>query len=80
MTVRVRADEEWVMLEVADDGVGFDPDAVGEMGRLGLASMRERAEGLGGSLTIASASGQGTRVKVTVKRKALNVLRHQEVR
>jgi len=70
VTVRVRADEEWVTLEVADDGVGFDPDAVGEMGRLGLASMRERAEGLGGSLTIASASGQGTRVKVTVKHDA----------
>ena len=70
VTVRVRADEEWVTLEVADDGVGFDPDAVGEMGGIGLASMRERAEGLGGSLTIASASGQGTRVKVTVKRDA----------
>ena len=80
VTVRVRADEQWVTLEVADDGVGFAPEAAGEMGRLGLASMRERAEGLSGSLSIASASGQGTQVKVTVKRKALNALRHQEAR
>ena len=35
-----------LVVEVKDDGVGFDPDAVGE-GHFGLITMRERAEALG---------------------------------
>lgn len=56
-------------LEVRDDGAGFDLG--GEFpGHLGLRSMRERAQQLGGTLTVESAVGQGTRVvaEVPVKR------------
>ncbi|MFB3818566.1 MAG: GAF domain-containing protein [Candidatus Methylomirabilales bacterium] len=58
-----------VRLEVADDGVGLAPPrgAAGE-GGWGLLSMRERAAGVGGCLTLESRSGQGTRVIVTLPR------------
>ena len=47
--------------EVADDGIGFDPDR-DYAGHLGLHSMRERAAKLGGQLRIESKRGSGTRV------------------
>ena len=53
-----------VILEVADDGRGFAAKAPPD--GLGLPSMRERAAAIGGSLTIRSAPGQGTTVKLTV--------------
>ena len=51
---------------VEDDGCGFDPELALESGRLGLLGMRERAEMLGGSLTIESSPGDGCSVFVTV--------------
>ena len=54
-----------IVLTVADDGRGFDPAAVrGQDKRFGLLGMSERAEALGGHLTIQSAPGQGTQVTV----------------
>ena len=53
-----------VILEVRDDGMGFDP-ALASSG-LGLASMRERAEMVGGVLRVNSAPGAGTRIRLTV--------------
>jgi signal transduction histidine kinase len=56
-----------VRLVVADDGTGFDLDAtVRTSGRLGLTSMRERAEALGGTLDLRTAPGRGTTVTVEV--------------
>jgi signal transduction histidine kinase len=51
-------------LEVTDDGVGAMPGTTGGDGGVGLASMRERAEELGGSCAVAGAPGGGTRVAV----------------
>jgi PAS domain S-box-containing protein len=53
-------------LEVADDGVGFAPDAVAQ--GLGLVTMRERAERLGGQLTVAARPGGGTVVRIVAPR------------
>ena len=53
------------MLEVQDDGIGFDPTG-SFPGHLGLKSMRERALRLGGTLTVESAPGTGARVQVHV--------------
>ncbi|MFE9002331.1 GAF domain-containing sensor histidine kinase [Streptomyces sp. NPDC007875] len=54
-------------LRVADDGRGFDPSAVRRAGRhLGLVSMRDRAGGVGGALTVESAPGKGTVIEMEV--------------
>ena len=53
-----------VILEVSDDGDGFDPELAS--GGLGLASMRERAATAGGVLRITSAPGAGTTVRLAV--------------
>jgi len=56
-----------VILEVADHGRGFtpgDPPASPSSGGLGLASMRERAASAGGTLTVRSAPGEGTLVRL----------------
>ncbi len=55
-----------VKLFIEDDGVGFSLDAVEQKDRLGLVGIRERAEMLGGSLTIESSPGKGTSIIVEV--------------
>ena len=63
--VRLRRDDGRLLLEVEDDGVGFDPDAAElRSRRLGLTSMEERAQRLGGTLEIRSARGAGTTVRL----------------
>lgn len=52
--------EDMVMLDVYDDGRGFDLSAT--TGGYGLRAMRERASALGGTLTVESAPGEGTAV------------------
>jgi signal transduction histidine kinase len=55
------------VLRVTDDGSGFDPSAVRRAGRhLGLVSMRDRASGVGGTLTVESAPGKGTTIEMEV--------------
>jgi len=55
-----------ILMSVEDDGVGFDPAVPPADGRrhFGLASMRERAESVGGVLTVRSLGGTGTQVVV----------------
>ncbi|HEY3209672.1 MAG TPA: GAF domain-containing sensor histidine kinase [Actinomycetota bacterium] len=63
ISVDVRMRDSMVSLSVSDDGVGFDPSSPQVRGRhLGLTSMLERAELLGGDLHIESAPGAGARV------------------
>jgi signal transduction histidine kinase len=57
-----------VVLEVADDGHGF-PQPL-PPGGLGLGSMRERAAAVGGTLTVRSAPGAGTSVRLSVPARA----------
>jgi signal transduction histidine kinase len=64
-TVRVDATAARVVLEVADDGRGFDPQGV-RAGRFGLESMRSRAGEIGADLAVISAPGRGTVVRVEV--------------
>jgi len=66
VVVSIRADAGRVELEVRDDGQGFDPAGVGDEGGMGLAGMRERAERLGGTLTIDSTPGGGTTVRISL--------------
>jgi signal transduction histidine kinase len=57
---------EGVVLEVDDDGRGFDP--AHPAGGQGLRNLRERAAALGGQTEITSAPGEGTMVRVTIPR------------
>jgi signal transduction histidine kinase len=67
--VRARAEGGGLVLEVADDGRGFDPGAPRPgvaAGHLGLAAIEERARLAGGELTVTSAPGRGTTVRVAL--------------
>jgi PAS domain S-box-containing protein len=63
LVIRLAQDARGVMLELIDDGIGFDPGGRFP-GHLGLRSMRERAARHGATLELESAPGQGTRVCV----------------
>jgi signal transduction histidine kinase len=52
-------------MTVEDDGAGFDVEAA-LGGGLGLISMRERLDPVGGALTIKSTPGAGTRIEIVV--------------
>ena len=63
ISITVRTVEGDVELRVSDDGIGFDgktPLGPNEPGHLGLATMRERAELIGGRLEIRTGSGGST--------------------
>jgi PAS domain S-box-containing protein len=55
-----------LQLSIRDDGIGFDPDAVRGVGRLGLVSMEERARIADATLSIKGRPGRGTLVKLSV--------------
>jgi CheY-like chemotaxis protein/two-component sensor histidine kinase len=68
-TVQLRAEPEGLKLTVRDHGRGFDADAVLESGEgngLGLISLRERIEAIGGSVSIDSTPGKGSRFTLLV--------------
>ncbi len=55
-----------VRLKIVDDGIGFDPRGKTRPTAVGLSGIRERAEGLGGSLSIESSPGRGTAITVLI--------------
>ena len=65
--VRLLSEDGNVVLEVRDDGRGFDPTNAGGAS-LGLISMRERLAAIGGLIDLQSAPGQGTAVRALVPR------------
>jgi two-component system sensor histidine kinase UhpB len=62
--VKLGADDRNVLLQIIDDGVGFDLSH--ERGGLGLHSMQERVRSVGGTIEIASSPKNGTRIEVRV--------------
>ena len=64
-SLTLRRDGDTAFLEIRDNGVGFDPEQASRMG-FGLHSLRERATQVGGRLTIDSALGQGTSLRLEV--------------
>jgi signal transduction histidine kinase len=68
--VRLAVEDDLFVAEVIDNGSGFDVDAVeqgyGARGSLGLINLRERAELIGGTLSLESVPGRGTRVTLVV--------------
>ena len=64
VTVHLRDTPDRIEMEVVDNGKGFDPDAPSS--GIGLKSIEERVDSLGGALTIASEAGVGSRVTVSL--------------
>ena len=65
--VDLRMADDILVLDVRDDGVGFNPGTLSENQMLGLAGMRERAALVGGRLDVASLPGRGTAVQFQVR-------------
>ncbi|HEY0605326.1 MAG TPA: GAF domain-containing sensor histidine kinase [Herpetosiphonaceae bacterium] len=66
IVVQLEQTERGVMLEISDDGDGFDPGTAGHNGGLGLRGIAERVAQCGGQLSLRSASGAGTQLRVEV--------------
>jgi len=66
--VTLGRDGELIVLEVVDDGVGYDTAI--SVGGLGLRNMRERAFNAGGRLEVVSSPGSGTRVQMRIPARA----------
>jgi PAS domain S-box-containing protein len=70
VSIRLEESQDQVTLEIQDDGIGFEPPMdwllLARQGHLGLVGIRERAEAVGGNLTILSNLDRGTLIKVNV--------------
>jgi signal transduction histidine kinase len=68
VSVALRSDRRGLQVEIEDDGRGFDPSIINSSnGRhYGLIGMRERAEKLGGRLSLTSSPGKGAQVRLSV--------------
>ena len=68
VSVTIKQQDEELQVEISDDGQGFNPLAVKreEWPHLGLQTMQERAEAIGGTFEIESTPGKGTKVRVFI--------------
>jgi len=73
VSVTIQAEPDTITLEVQDNGRGFETALAERLGGLGLVSMRERVQKLGGQFAIHSTPGQGTTICVQIP-----VLLHRE--
>lgn len=68
--ISLRFQKDRLAVEIDDNGMGFEPDSALEsgvsVGKMGLQTMKGRAEMLGGDLRIESGEGSGTRVVLTI--------------
>ncbi|MFC1843226.1 histidine kinase [Thermodesulfobacteriota bacterium] len=68
VTVKVLTTKDTAEIQVSDDGIGFETDSIAGNGGMGLTSIKERAENLGGVFSFNSSPGKGTLLKITVPR------------
>ena len=66
VSLRLQPSGAGLVLEVRDNGLGFDAKRPGGSGGVGIRGMRERVQRLGGRMEIESAPGKGTAVRVRV--------------
>ena len=68
MEIELKRTAGHTRLTIQDRGIGFDSAQIGMDGRsgLGLLTMRERAEFVGGRFSLSSSPGRGTRISVEI--------------
>jgi PAS domain S-box-containing protein len=66
VVVSLRSSGKQVEMEIKDNGKGFDTEGTQDQGGLGLTSIRERVEALGGEVSIIAEPGAGTHVRLRV--------------
>jgi signal transduction histidine kinase len=66
VSIHLSLPSDEVRLFVEDNGAGFNPQLPFSPGHYGLAGMRERVEGMGGTLAIHSLPGRGARLEVHI--------------
>jgi len=66
--------KEYALINIQDDGRGFDFEEVNNDGRqhLGIQTMKERADGIGVVLEIKSQIGKGTAISIKIPAPAKN--------
>jgi PAS domain S-box-containing protein len=71
VSIDLRSRQNRLLLEIADDGAGFHHRLPGRrIESMGMMTMRERAEAIGGKVAVRSAIGKGTKILVTLPRAA----------
>ena len=68
VSIQIQQVSESILVEISDDGIGFEPETARREGRLGLVSMQEHAQAQGWNLKIESSPGNGTRIKVEIEK------------
>jgi signal transduction histidine kinase len=66
--IMFEGDASTLRLTVSDSGVGFEAQRMDTLGGFGMMSMRQRVRAIGGTLSVRSAPGQGTRVQAVLPR------------
>lgn len=66
VTVDLQTRSNWVILDICDNGVGFELEFARHSGGMGIQNMEQRARRLGGHLEITSSPGAGTRIKAEI--------------
>lgn len=61
--ITIQQERGFVLMEISDDGIGFDPNTAHRQGCLGLNNMKERAQSQGWQLVIDSSPGNGTKIR-----------------
>jgi two-component system sensor histidine kinase UhpB len=67
LTIRLRRRAETAVMEIGDNGVGFEVDPGWGRGGMGLRGMRERAERVAASFDVCSRPGEGTTIRVAAR-------------
>jgi signal transduction histidine kinase len=60
--VRINTIDNYAVITIEDNGIGFDPDGNSEIGHYGIHTMIERAQSVGGETRIIAKPGQGTKI------------------
>jgi len=66
VSVDLQTRSNWVILDICDNGVGFELEFARHSGGMGIQNMEQRARRLGGRLEITSSPGAGTRIKAEI--------------